>query len=334
MGKVFTPEAIVANDVPELGAHELAGKFILNQFFEPQEDWKEEERTRFLTDGNGIHSGMVYGSTALGRAGIRSDVDVLVNYHANRADEAFPLIRDVFSKAEADFKVPVEPHVLEVGALFNPLKHNIDPLFAEHLVEVQAQDNPRWSYSWPVNGLRSHRVNPNNNDRLRAIAVRYASGKARQFARASTSYRGEADVHVMQRALELPGAIGRKVIAATRKNNEQKPDLGNKYGMSKSIIARLEEFAPEWYERAVSYQRYLFDLDQTYDQLLTATLEGSSTVEDYREWLEGNYLHACSMAFEVAHAWSDIVGNKIDIPKEEKVIASGVPYESLDRDVY
>lgn len=334
MGRVFTPEAVANHDVPEVGAHEKAGRFILNQLFEPQDYWTDQDRTAFSIDGNGIDSGLVYGSTALGKAGLRSDVDILLNYHANKTDRAFPLIRDVFQVAENDFNVPIEPHVLPVGALFNPLEHSIDPLFAEHLIAVQYQNEPRWSYNWPVDGLQFYRIEATDEERLRAIAVRYASGKSRQFAKAVVGYRGEADLHVLQRALELPGAIGRKVIAATRKADEEAPNLGDKHGMSDITIQKLGQFAPEWYRRAVDYQGYLHNLDQSYDQLLRSALDGDTTVEAYGGWLQENYLYACKMAHEVAYVWSQIVSCRMDIPLEEKAVAAGLPYESLDEDIY
>lgn len=331
MGRIFTAEAVAHHHIPEPGAHQEAGRFILDQLFEPRDEWTNEEKFAFIIDGNGVESGLVYGSTALGSAGLRSDVDILLNYHASYANTVFPLIRDLFETAERTYNVPVEANVLPVGALYSPLEHSIDPLFAQHLLTVQYLEEPRWSYNWPVDAIQ---FTPLGEDleQLRAIAIRYASGKSRQFTRALINFRGEADLLVMQRALELPGAIGRKVIAATQEHGDEDLDLGDKHVLSDVTLERLTQLSQGWFTQATLYHQYLFNLDKTYNQILQSAIEGDTAVEDYTEWIQENYLHACKMAQEVAYAWSQIIGRRLDIPLDG--LDAALPYELADDYIY
>jgi len=334
MGVVFSPEAIDNNQVPKPGDHQEAGRFILNQFFELDDNVTADERSYFQLESSGIASGLVYGSTALGSAGLRSDVDVLVNYHARQATKVFSQIRGVFIEAEKTYNVPVESQVLPVGALSNPLEHSIDPLFAKHLLEVQEQDNPRWSYNWPVRDLRTQLLEEGDTDHIRAIAVGYASGKARQFTRALVNFRGEPDLQVFQRALELPGAIGRKVIIATQSAETVIPDTGDKKSMITSALSRLEELAPDHFDTAVSSQQWLIDLDKNYDEILGDVLSGTTTIANYKYWLDSNYSLAIRLAQEVAYVWGQIVADNVGLPPDGAAFEASQTFGWTDVDPY
>lgn len=329
MGKVFTPEELAAHHVPEPGAHEQAGRYILDQFFEVP---GAEEQFRRIITGSGVVSGMVYGSTALGRAGIRSDVDVLLNYRADKPD-ILDEIRRVFTQAETMYRVPVEANVQEVGSMFEPLHHGFDPLFAEHLLEVQNQDNPRWSYNWPVDGLAFTLIDASDTERLRRIAVRYMGAKERKFTKAAVNFRGEVDYPTMQRALELPSALGRKVLAATHSDTAETPEAVDRVGMGEAALARLEACAPAWYTSAIDAQRSLLQMDRDYDALLDLVLTGDASLGDYTRWVEGNYLNVCKRAVEVSRAWCEIISHKMDMPRVERANQEDASYD-LDEDVY
>lgn len=275
---------------------------------------------------------MVYGSTALGRAGIRSDVDVLLNYRANKPD-ILDEIRCVFTSAETMFHVPVEANVLEVGAMFEPLQHGFDPLFAEHLLEVQDRDDPRWSYNWPVNGLALTQFNMDDSERLRRIAVGYMGAKERKFTKAVVNYRGEVDYPTMQRALELPSALGRKVLAATYAEDVVMPEVVDRESMGDAALARLEACVPEWYKSAVHAQRSLLHMDREYDALLDLVLTGDVSLVDYKKWIDGNFPTACKRAVEVSRAWCEIITHKMDMPRKDLEIMEEMHYD-IEDDVY
>jgi len=318
MGVIFTAEAIAKGDIPLPGAHELAGRFILGQLFKPEYDSEPEKSDGPYIGKKGVESALIYGSTALGTADLRSDVDVLVNYSDECTQQALSLIRTTFYMAETRFKVPVEAQVLPTGALADPLKHSIDPLFAVHLSQVQQQDEPRWSYNWPLDEMpRSNGyIFEKDSARIRAIAVRYASGKSRQFTRAIVGYRGELDLQVFQRSLELPSAIGRKVLVATIEIGEvELPETGDKQAMHISTLNRLEQLTQNDDKQVVSDQRSLIELDGEYSHILTQTIDGSLSLLDYSMWLDKNYLHALEMAQNVSHRWAEIVSDKVLFPR-------------------
>lgn len=202
MGKVFSPEEVGAGLVPEVGAQQQAARFLLDSLFAPVTNGTYQGR-------EGVAAGLVYGSTTFG-PNRRSDLDVLITYDPNRATEALPIIRQVIAETEGRFHTPVEAKVLYLGSLASHLEDNNDPLYMSHLLNVQ-RCKPQWSRNDPV-PLDSEVYPPRT--RLVELALQYCSTKVRQFAWGVNEVNPMYDV-IMQRALELPGAIGRKVLAAT-----------------------------------------------------------------------------------------------------------------------
>jgi predicted nucleotidyltransferase len=321
MGKVFSPEQIKSGDIPEDGAHEKAGRYVLESLFDPPGLWVPINETRrqlnydVMQRVSGINAGMVYGSTALGSANVRSDLDVLVTYYTNHP-QVLTTMREVFEETQKRFKVPVEHHIVPVVSLLSPLEHTIDPLFAKHLFEIQAQDEPRWSYNWPVDGLRWG--DAVDEQQVRALAIRYCSAKRRQLVNGTVDYRGNPNYAVMQRALELPAAIGRKVLAAT--DGQDKVDqqlLQDKSEMMGTLLDRYNSSRISYMGEPDKSLADLSELDFEYDDLLASTIGGETALKDYSEWTDVNYLRALELGAHVATSWVEILQNNLDKPQAE-----------------
>lgn len=311
MGKVFTPEQIVNNQIPEAGAHEAAGRFVLDKFFieDPFYALAEEEWGRTPH----VWSGMVYGSTALQKASLRSDVDMLIRYHPDHETTSLKFINGVLRQAEEAFNVPIEANIHPSDPLTTPTPSTIDSLFIQHLIEIQDQDSPRWSYNWPLDGMLYRHPDQLTSAEIRTIALNYIAAKASQFAHSITEYRGNADIKVLQRALELPKSIGRKALIATTAAE------GETTAMSPTgaLQHRLEVYNPRYsifgYNRdGPSQQARLINLDKEYEALLQATITNSTSIEEYKNWIEGNYQQATELAFSVTRVWQHIIGNRVD----------------------
>ncbi|GEM_PF-2396439 len=306
MGKIFSPETVEKNDVPEPGAHRAAGRFILDKF-----------RNDALSYS--IGGVMVYGSTALGTANIRSDVDVLFTYypsHSKGLDE----IRDVFLEAENDYRVPVEPNPQSVGALFDPLQHTIDPAFAAHLYHVQ--DNPEWSYNFPATGLYMSHEDRQLQERLRPSALRFSAGKRRLFAKSIVNYRGETECNAFQRALELPNAIGRKVLSFEAKIDDSisAEISSDKNGTIDKTHRRMLELDAAWSIVANAPKAYmqLAELDEEYTSLLENTLNHTVSIASYKQWLQENYMPALKMAHDASDFWVQVIDRDFDTRDKKK----------------
>lgn len=311
MGVIFSPENVRDGAIPKPGAHDLAGQFILRALHEginekdPSFLYGTDAYRPFLE--HSIDGAMIYGSTALGYATIRSDVDVFVAFNDYAPENALPHINDVISHAEAKYDVPVETNVLGRNAMGSPLRHNIDPYFAEHLNTIQ--ENEEWSWGWPVQGLRTREL---SKPIVQKLALRYISTKARQYVRAFNAYRGQPDLAAMQRALELPSAIGRKAIPAFSVGDGMGIDAGNKRNLAEATFQqftaltaeRMGLFAdpagPEEFEK-------LYQLDGEYDALLAATLGGNTSISEYEEWIKNHYQAALMRAFKVSSAWCRLI---------------------------
>ena len=290
MGRVYTPEQVEQDRIPELGAQIKAGRFILDAI-------------SFNADSlqGSLNSGMIYGSTATGTPDIRSDLDVLAIYHNGRT--ALPFLRKLFSEAEDTYNVSVEAAVYPAGSLYTPSLHTIDPLFARHLLEVQGMEDPVWSHNWPVDALRQIAYSHLSEEYLRRLAGAYISGKARQLTRASVNYRGEADTHDMQRALELPAAIGRKILPIFM-DEENIPRIEDKKGTVSSVL-RVTNEQMIYAEYVLSDFHKLLEINREYDQMLAQVVKSQITIGAYKDWLNENYLPAIESGIAFTNAWAN-----------------------------
>jgi hypothetical protein len=330
MGKVFTVNEIANGDIPEVGAHYEAGQHFLGELFDHTPPRNENGRGYFHPRYHAVDSVMVYGSTALGLANVRSDLDVLVNFcesrslHEQPVDECFSIIGSLIRTTQDKYKVPVQANILPHMWLWNPLKHNVDILFAQHLVRVQNMDDPQWSFGFPADGLVHNRdTNNRTPDRIRAFAIRYTAAKARQMAKALTLYT-EVDHHTLQRALELPSALGRKIVALA---DATKPELAQAFEEVDGRDASFQGFvlaaaSVEWH-RDYGRDTSLLDMlslkqkDEEYSELLDSTISGSTTLEDYQTWLEDQYRPTLQLAYRIAHDWTSLLSDRLDVRDQE-----------------
>lgn len=358
MGRVFTPEQVANHEVPEPGAHELAGRTILKSLFEPEglytpnydhsqhSSLLETEKTavpdswtlntEIYTRYFGLEAGMVYGSTALGCANIRSDLDILITYHQVASSTTMDIISEVFQAAEEEYRVLVEGNILNVSALFSPLEHSIDPLFARHLIDIQNQEEPRWSYNWPVDGLTSGGVDLHpDQEQVRALAIRYCSGKTRYLTHKRTEYRGAIDYQALRRALEIPAALGRKVLAATLGVEQVDQDLlQNKnriIGLLGEVLAKATEAAGYSLGEPELQMKRLAAADREYTELLNSALNGETSTESYRGWLDRRYIELLHLGHDVSAAWTEIMRTGLD-KRNGQQPSDTMP--ELDRDGY
>lgn len=316
MGKVFTQWEVADGRIPEPGAHEQAALFIMSDLIRAYDETevfdlsKPDEIPAF-----GLASGMVYGSVAMGVANRRSDLDVLLNYHPDYSAEIIPRIGEVIKTIRQRFAVPVEPNIYPVNALYDPRKHSVDPLFAEHLIAIQYQEGHPWSYGWPVDGLAysNNRLDFSDSDRIRSIALAYVNAKRSQFARA-IAHGDQINFPVLQRALELPTALGRKILAATYEEKIGDEIIsGDRTQVRELLFKRLEEIEwPEVGEAAIKPLKWLLDRDEEYSSLLEQAINGEITNEEYEAWLRAIVPEAYFAAHQACLAWDNILGDDLD----------------------
>ena len=281
MGVVYSPEAVRDGKVPGPGAQAQAGKYLLDSLFKGNFE-------------NGIVAGMIYGSTAYGRATVRSDLDLLVLHDNALARIATDALRRQIVNVRDQFHVVVEPHISAAG------HHTslVDPLYEKHLEDVANQAR-EWTRNDPIPHMRIIKA---TEKAVRRDATLYAKRKSVRFATISATAGERVDLVNLQRAFELPGSIGRKVTAlyGMEKEGAALTDRPTLAGTALECLVAAGETSLT--ESGVEAHTKLVELDATYTDLLKRTMKDGDVAE-YAQWLKDAYLTACQDAHVLAGAW-------------------------------
>ncbi|HSW99682.1 MAG TPA: hypothetical protein VLH38_01460 [Patescibacteria group bacterium] len=288
MGKVFTPQELMENRVPERGVHAKAATFVMEELFGAQD-----------TDPSPhpyIESGLAYGSVQLGNPGPRSDLDMLINYQEEEAATALQVIGKVSTEASVKFNVPIGIKPLYVGALADPLEHDIDRDFAGHLLTVARNGRPEWIRGNPIpNDL----VENCATQSLLEFALIYCGIKVRAIAKAIANP-DPNDVKTLQQVFELPDAICRKAFPALR---DPEIDAFSYEQSKREILNSTICWARRMgREDLIWGLMKLVDKNLDYTHVLDAVIEGELSNEEYAGWLDENrrpsLIHGHTLALE------------------------------------
>jgi predicted nucleotidyltransferase len=327
MGKVFQPEMIIGDQVPHPGTHQMAGQFLMDALGGRDKSLGRAVDPRL----RGIPAHMIFGSVALGEANIRSDIDFLGIYEPGDLDDLEGL-GDVFAETQRRYHTSIDPILYQSGSLHNTLLHSIDPSFAGHLLSIQR--SRKWSRHNPLSGLFMDQTPEEVAERARPAAAHYAALKLRQFtggiALANSNRSMHPDLEIMQRAFELPNAIGRKVLDLTvapsdtqdRKKSRSKADTLQEIMLQTYDVANSAGFDANDIMAALNG---LIAMDSDYTLLLQNTIFDMSSYTEYSIWLVEMYLPALRKAHKVSDFWSRVLTENLDEPDVEKRRGYHVP---------
>lgn len=260
-------------------------------------DWARDAFTSLAEtyiDIGRIDGSFIYGSVALGAANPRSDFDSFIslreglprNYNAVKT-----IVRIV--EDETDHTVPILPIVQTRNALELGY-HDMDRFFGQHLTSdyriVQGGDPARYIV-FPERPAGE-------------VLGGYLFNKKRRLANTYTTAEPlDVEEGGIQRMLELPPAIGRKMLQALAEIGyipeavEKSADKSAVITKSRCVLDKhgvVEEF-----DRIVA-------MNEEYDDLLKEALNGRVDKKTYENVIEG--LHA---KLPRAIAWIDQVGEKL-----------------------
>lgn len=291
MGKVFSPAEIAAGLIPEEGAHARAANALLDFF-------RGQGHIDKLQPGD-VQSVVVYGSTVSSavKPNIRSDVDVAFVY-AERAVQAPRGIVTLLGTIGARHAVNIEPNILS-NRQFTVGAHAIDRSFMDHLAAADPAvcygDNLFRGVTWQENATYSQAF------------LRYCVAKERQFLSASIEVSQpihEPNLHKMQRALELPNAIGRKLLCAAQ---EMKPEVFRNMLFDGSDKANIAQHVNLFFDRywdinpsLLESMNQLRQLDNRYNYALLQTIAGMASLEEYKCWLYDHERTVTETAFTLS----------------------------------
>ena len=276
MGRVFSYEEITEGNLPTADTFDSA-----QQVF--------SELVASGVDKGWLDGAFVYGSVALGLANRRSDFDAFLAL-TDSTPKAYGAAKELINTVlgNSNRTIPIVPIVQPRQALETG-RHEMDRFFGQHLSSefrlVQGND--------PADYI-SYAPNPASE-----ILASYLFQKRRRITNAYTSslpldFR---DGNGIQRMLELPSAVGRKVLQAfaeagyiaeaVDKSADKTAVLAHTYALL------INEGAGEGFDELVR-------LDGVYYDLLAETLSGSVTKETYED--EIKELHA---KMPIAISWLD-----------------------------
>lgn len=285
MGRIFSFEEIAEGRLPTTGAFDDARKVFSE------------------LANNGINEGwldgaFIYGSVALGLANRRSDFDTFLALTDNTPavyGEAKELINSV--QESSNGLIPIVPIVQPRQAL-EAGRHEMDRFFGQHLSSdfrlVEGNDPAEYISYAPTSASE--------------ILSSYLFQKKRRMTNAYTSSSplDFRDGNGVQRMLELPPAVGRKALQALAeigyidKAVDKSADKAAVLSRTRSLL--VSEGVDEGFDELVQ-------LDKTYFDLLTETLEGRVAKDSYEDEIKG--LHA---QMPIAITWLDTV-EQVILPK-------------------
>ena len=294
MGRLYSPDRIEEGRIPngDGSDHSQAAKMLL-------------DGVRDVDRPGEPMSGMAFGSVITGRANRRSDVDFLLRYSSL---EQLIELQKIVEEIETRHHVNVEAQTFQYDALTSPSSHDISPLFASHLLDVQ-DEYPRWVHGLPVEELRQFAIDtreksPEDVEDILTDVISYIHYKMRQFAKTSLMRRGQQiNYYTTQRALELPKGLGRKAIAITRMLGAEPHgrDVTDKAAMRDGFYALMGKFDDD---SLVEHYHYLDGLDAAYDRQLEQAVKTGDT-EEYTRWLGAHWLKACDAAHRLCEDFGD-----------------------------
>lgn len=302
MGKVFTAGEIAAGEIPAEGAHLEAAEYIVDKLFYGQAAFSDDPWAFFEPK---INSGMVHGSVTHGTESVRSDLDLVLIYYPDRS-EVLDTVQGVFTDITDKFKVPIEANIVTLTDALSK-NHRIDPLFLRYL--HQAQENQQFSWQWPADclsiGFTQHDFHP---IALARTVQRYIGAKSSSFSKALV-LEDLRDEHAMQRALELPKNLGRKVLGMADSDFDVRTattaDVHK--GISEFIADRSFGHEDNYGKDTKETLLRLSDRDAEYNEVLQAAINGELSPENYQRWLDKNRREVIRLAISACYDFQDSI---------------------------
>ncbi|HEU4967055.1 MAG TPA: nucleotidyltransferase domain-containing protein [Candidatus Saccharimonadales bacterium] len=285
MARILTPEEISQGHIPDSSAPYHAARYIV-------------EHAIIEGESYGVASGMVFGSVAMGTADRLSDVDVLFTYGSTQARTALPLIGRVIRKASVQYDVPIEELAYAEGTL-TPRHRGIDPFLAGHWAEIERRYPEQWCFRSPLKDwVYDVSASGEQADGVRTIILRYLTTKMDIYGYGMMK-QDRPDYRKMQKALELPRSLGRKMLALINADDDFHMRASFEKDWTQSETRRWLASLGAPARPALVQFDHLIHSRAYYDECLTDVLEGAISVEQYGGWLRDNYFSCCSAAYGV-----------------------------------
>lgn len=286
MGVIYSSLEVARATLPMDGAHQNAAEMVMDKVSS--------------LDGSALT--VVHGSVPDNRANIRSDLDVLIAYRFDRpVDEPVVVdgIKAVLDDIAAETNVKIEPNIWPADEpLVARVERMYDTLFAHHL--ARAMSHPKWSVGEVDEKIAEVAATPLDGSALMKVMFNYLTYKHSGVAKAPRIF-NESDRSALlafQRVLELPKALGRKILQLT---HSLTPDAASDY-----CGAFEDNNVGDELRNAMAGLRAI---DTEYTALVAQLANAQQTLDyrdigDYADWLSDRYNQALPLGMIAASGFT------------------------------
>lgn len=244
--------------------------------------------SRRLYDNNKLISMQLYGSVSTASESLRSDLDVLfILPHSHNRRDVRKLVHEVHNVTR--FQPETNALTLREVRLHTYAGHTLDRIFYSLIKNSPREGN--------VVGLPPEIFIKPPQEELENLLKTYIRTKKRKFSDAFITPQTEVRYKELQRALELPVSLGRKIIGVHAVQNPTLPEHSRV--MSKKDIIQTMQLLLAEYPVAQQNFNLLLELDFEYTHLLEQVLSEKISKDEYRRWITYNHTVAMQRALDV-----------------------------------
>lgn len=257
MGKIYSWESIESGGVPNV------------------EDFSVAKRT--VLDGlwgmfpNEIDGAKVFGSVAKDSPSIRSDFDILVVFNN---DISVRKLNNLVQDVDRETKVQIEPLILSARQASEGF-HTIDPSFYTHFEGIPNEGNLAGNN--PLNKVKPLEENVVN------LCMNYIQQKIRRLNQGYIDTSEDESLTVLQRVLESPVAVGRKVLYVLQKLG--KFEIDGKDDSKRSVVKNFNKIMVDSNIDTTGFNELIVK-DKEYTQFLEETLGQKHSRREYQQFLD------------------------------------------------
>lgn len=286
MGVVYTPEQVALGQYPQEGDHARLGEALLD----------------VVQHSESILAGVVYGSTAVGIASRRSDVDFLAVCEEGSFVQGLAVVRAVKQQELAGGNFARLEEHFESDRPFEKTGQ-VDVQYLQHFKRI-IETAPAWAVGDPLAYIGE--IEPSTEELGQSVRE-YVRSKAGKFGKVAAST--EVDYSDLQRALELPVAITRKtrqVAEAYFGDDAVTEDKMSMARIGEEILTHPQIIRRPGASDALEKHSELIRLDRECTEQLEIAI-ARDEVDSYAAWLNKSYLRAIEGAVVLSRSWQRVL---------------------------
>lgn len=292
MGVVYSSQEVANAAIPQEGAHLKFAELIIAEA--PQIE--------------GIEYTTVYGSSVDPdkEPGHRGDGDCKFIYRVDTPESEYDTLsrlRELIERTERETHVKLEPNIWVANESVDARASRLsDRLFSRYL--VNAMRSPRWNVGGVDPTLVEIAEQPLDSEQLRNTVLQYLAYKHKGITIAPLDFDdSDKAVKSLQRALELPKALGRKVEQLCILSGDREQDLFSHITSQNGWVYDLTRLGAIDKE----YTGYVKELALRLHELRP------EDIEEYRCWLTDRYKKVMPLGLMAIRGFTEMIDSEKEL---------------------